>query len=168
MENKQLILSYQIFESELALSQSDRELLTRARDVAKNAYTPYSHFKVGAAVLLDNSEIIVGCNQENAAYPSGLCAERVALFSAYAQFPMIPVNTIAITAIGNKSVIEEPISPCGSCRQVIAEFESISKHPIRILMQGEKGTVMCFEGANTMLPFMFAEDVLKRYTKENA
>ncbi|MDR0969635.1 MAG: cytidine deaminase [Lentimicrobiaceae bacterium] len=165
MQNKQLVLSYQIFELS-ELSQSDCELLTRAREVAKNAYAPYSHFKVGAAVLLENSEIVVGCNQENAAYPSGLCAERIALFSAYAQFPMIPVDTIAITAIGNKSVIEEPISPCGSCRQVITEFESISKRPIRILMQGEKGAIMCIDGASTMLPFMFAEDVLKRYTKE--
>jgi cytidine deaminase len=153
-----------IFDSHEELSANDKNLLEQARKAAETAYAPYSRFQVGAAVRLENGEIITGSNQENAAYPSGLCAERVALFYAHARFPEVAVEAIAITAKGNKGIIDEPLSPCGACRQVMAESEKNSKQPMRVIMQGQKGPVMIAESMKVLLPFSFLDDYLLRYT----
>jgi cytidine deaminase len=120
------------------LSQADRELVTAAKDATKGSYAPYSGFSVGAAALLKNGIIITGSNQENAAYPSGICAERTTLFYANSQYPDQPVDTLAIAARTEKDFIDTPIPPCGACRQVMLETETRYKHPIRILLYGKK------------------------------
>ena len=117
------------------------ELLQVAREAAGRAYAPYSHFKVGAAILLKNGQIIAGNNQENAVYPSGMCAERVTLYYAASQFPDTPIEKIAITAIGGEKAVNEPVPPCGSCRQALLEYEIKFGEPIEVIMAGEKGDV---------------------------
>lgn len=143
------------------LSESDQLLLSASEKSLNSAYAPYSNFRVGAAVLLDNGMIIQGSNQENAAYPSGLCAERVALFYASSQYPGSLVRAIAISAKADHFEITEPVTPCGSCRQVIAEYEKKNHHPIRIIMKGEKGKILVTEGIINLLPLMFKEEKLK-------
>jgi cytidine deaminase len=128
--------------------------------MVKTAYAPYSEFHVGAAVLLENGEIIAGNNQENAAYPSGLCAERVALFYAGSQYPTIAIKTIAISVKSKNVIISEPLSPCGGCRQVIAEYENKFKKPIRIIMSGEKGQIYIANSIESLLPLMFSKKYL--------
>lgn len=140
------------------------DLLMQARSAAKDAYAPYSRFKVGAAVLLSNGTVIKANNQENAAYPSGMCAERVALYYAHAAHPDVAVEAIAITALGEKAVIAEPLAPCGACRQVMAESEKNSKKPMRVIMQGEEGPIMVAESMKVLLPFSFLDEYLFRYT----
>jgi cytidine deaminase len=151
------------YTSEKELETSDQQLLTQAREAALRAYAPYSHFKVGAAVLLENGSIITGNNQENAAYPSGLCAERVALFYANSKFPDSAPIAIAITAIGETRPVTEPITPCGSCRQVMAEYEKKGGKNLKVIMQGQEGTVMVADSMKVLLPFSFANDLLLKY-----
>ncbi|HOI31842.1 MAG: cytidine deaminase [Bacteroidales bacterium] len=153
-----------ILDSASELASDDKHLLEQARKAAENAYAPYSRFQVGAAVRLANGEIISGNNQENAAYPSGLCAERITLFYAHSRFPDVAVEAIAITAKGNKGIIDEPLSPCGACRQVMAESEKNSNQSMRVIMQGQKGPVMIAESMKVLLPFSFLDDYLHRYT----
>ncbi len=130
-------------------------LINKAKEQVHSAYAPYSNFYVGAAVLLENGALFEANNQENAAYPSGLCAERVALFYANAQFPDVPVKAIAITAFHNGEYITEPISPCGSCRQVILESENRFKQPIDIYLHGAEFTYH-LEKAQSLLPLGFS------------
>ena len=115
------------------LNEGDRSLIKTAMEATARSYSPYSHFSVGAAALLGNGTVVTGTNQENAAYPSGLCAERTTLFYANSQYPDQPVVTLAIAARTEKDFIDHPIPPCGACRQVILETEKRYKHPIRIL-----------------------------------
>jgi len=143
------------------LGADDRRLLEEAARSALHAYAPYSRFYVGAAVLLDNGKIICGNNQENASYPLGLCAERVAVFSAGAGYPGIKIKAIAITARSNEIAIDRPVAPCGACRQVIAEYEHRDRQPIRIILSGENGKVIVGESIAAFLPFMFDADSLK-------
>lgn len=166
MKQDQLIIPYQIAKSENELTPEDQELLHTAKKAAQNAYAPYSHFKVGAAARLQNGEIVIGNNQENAAYPSGLCAERTTLFSANARFPEVPIVTLAVTALGNKDVISEPVPPCGACRQVMTEYENLSGKPMRVILQGSTGDIVIFDSAKNLLPFSFLGDFLKKYTNE--
>jgi cytidine deaminase len=144
------------------LKPDDKTLMQKAREASNSAYAPYSRFLVGAAVLLENGLIITGNNQENAAYPSGLCAERVALFAASATHPGVAVKAIAVTAKSEDFVINAPVTPCGSCRQVMSEYEMLSKAPMRILMMGETGEVHVVQGVSSVLPFMFDSSLLKR------
>ncbi|MDR0729950.1 MAG: cytidine deaminase [Prevotellaceae bacterium] len=136
------------------LPATDATLLQMATRAMQQAYAPYSHFRVGAAVLLENGEIVCGSNQENVAYPSGLCAERVALFYANAQFPNVPVRAIAINAgtDGHESI--EPVYPCGSCRQVLLECEMRSGNPIRIIM-GSTRKIQVVDCVGDLLPLSF-------------
>ena len=120
------------------LNEADRSLMKTAMEATARSYAPYSHFSVGAAALLNNGTIVTGTNQENAAYPSGLCAERTTLFYANSQYPDQPVNTLAIAARTEKDFIETPIPPCGACRQVILETEKRYGQPIRILLYGRE------------------------------
>lgn len=158
---KELYISYNELNNREALSPKEQELLNKAEEAMKKAYTPYSHFNVGAAVLLANGEIFTGNNQENASYPIGLCAERVAVFAAHAQYPDVIIKTIVITASGNETVRYEPVTPCGSCRQVFAEFEHNQKQPIRIILASLEGKILVFEQSASLLPFSFSAQQLK-------
>jgi cytidine deaminase len=142
------------------LPAGDKRLVAAARKAANDAYSPYSHFSVGAAVLLANGKIFCGNNQENSAYPSGLCAERVALFFANANFPKTAVKAIAIFALNKGIALAEPVTPCGSCRQVMLETEIRFKKPIRILLAGRKKILM-IDGARSLLPLSFTAEALK-------
>jgi cytidine deaminase len=142
-------------DDEMELSGEDRNLLSAARLCAAGAYAPYSKFQVGAAVSLRDGKVVTGSNQENAAYPSGLCAERVALFSASAQFPGIAISTLVITCRSGAGHINAPLTPCGACRQVIYEYEMKQGKPLRIIMAGESGKVWIAESASVLLPAAF-------------
>lgn len=153
VELKTVILECQMDE----LSAEDRQLVEQAIEATRRSYAPYSHFHVGAAVRLENGEIVIGCNQENAAYPSGLCAERTALFAAGALYPDVPVKVLAVAARGTDGeMTEEPTGPCGSCRQVIIESETRAKHPIRILLYGRR-CVYIIDGIRQLMPLTFSE-----------
>ncbi|MDM8145333.1 cytidine deaminase [Bacteroides eggerthii] len=147
------------FYQENELSHDDQELISAAREATKRSYAPYSKFYVGAALRLANQQIVCGSNQENAAYPSGTCAERTAIFYANAQYPEQPVEALAIAAQTNGKFLAQPISPCGSCRQVILETEHRFKKPIRILLYGTEG-VYVLEGIQSILPLQFDQDCL--------
>lgn len=139
------------------LTQEEQHLITLAIEGTNRSYAPYSKFQVGAGVLLDNGIEVIGCNQENAAYPSGLCAERTALFAAGAQYPDVPVRMLAIAARGTDgNLVEEPVGPCGSCRQVIIESETRAGGPIRILLYGQRH-VYVIDGVKELMPLTFSE-----------
>jgi cytidine deaminase len=161
---KKIILDshFDLYENLAELPAADQELMLEAQKAADDAYAPYSKFHVGAAVLLENGIIIRGNNQENAAYPSGLCAERVALFAAGAQHPGKKIIAIAISAYpeGKKS-ISTPISPCGNCRQVMSEYELRYAHKIRVIMEGGNGTFIASENVAQFLPYLFSGSLLK-------
>ncbi len=151
----------EVYKSADDLSKQDSELLAAAKKAVKAAYAPYSNFYVGAAILLENNKIVIGNNQENAAYPSGLCAERVAIFYAGAKYPNVPIKTIAVAVKAQNQIISDPISPCGACRQAIAEYENRYEPPIRIIMSGEKGQVFVASSIESLLPLMFSRKYLK-------
>ena len=150
------------YESADELDFETKTLIQAAREATIKAYAPYSNFKVGAAVLLDNGKIISGNNQENAAYPSGLCAERVAIFAASSQYPDAVVKAIAITAHSDNFLINTPITPCGACRQVLAEYEFKSGKDIKIILTGEVGKTLVIRSIRTLLPFAFDASDLKK------
>ncbi len=143
--------------SELTLE--DQELIKEARQACLKAYSPYSGFSVGAAAQLENGKIITGNNQENAAYPSGLCAERTAIFWANSQYPETPVTTIAISAMKDNELVENPISPCGSCRQVMLETEFRYQMPLRVIMDS-KNKIIVSKNTSGLLPFNFTKNDL--------
>ena len=151
---------FDVYNSVKDLAIKDAELLLAAQKMVKTAYAPYSEFHVGAAVLLENGEIVTGNNQENAAYPSGLCAERVAIFYAGAQYPNVAIKAVAVAVKSKNVVIVEPLSPCGGCRQVIAEYENKFGKPIRIIMSGEKGQIYIAKSIESLLPLMFSKKYL--------
>jgi cytidine deaminase len=159
MRTKELRILVYEYETIQELPGNDQELVLAAREAAGNAYAPYSKFHVGAAVLLENGKIITGNNQENSAFTNGLCAERVALFYANANFPDVAVKAIAITAENINGLIAEPVKPCGSCRQVMVETESRFKKSIRIILDGKK-SIQVFDGIQNLLPFAFKPDSL--------
>lgn len=137
------------------LPEAIQKLMLQAIEARKNAYAPYSNFKVGAAILLENNAIVIGSNQENAAYPSGLCAERVAIFYAGASNPNIKMISMAITAASENNPTTTPIPPCGSCRQSIAEYEFKQETPIEIYFMGEKGQIYKSNSLKNLLPLSF-------------
>ncbi|MCK6638496.1 MAG: cytidine deaminase [Bacteroidia bacterium] len=152
----------EVYSSESELIQEERDLLQSARETADNAYAPYSGFRVGAVLRMDNGEILTGSNQENVAYPSGLCAERVALFHAGTVFPSAAATHLVIACQSVNFEVNRPITPCGACRQVIAEYESRWGKPIRILMAGAKGEIYAVNGIGGLLPLAFEANELKR------
>jgi cytidine deaminase len=137
-----------------------QNLMEQAVAVRKKAYAPYSKFRVGAALLLDNEQIVLGSNQENAAYPSGLCAERVAIFQAGAIYPEAKILKMAITAASDSNKTIAPIPPCGACRQSIAEYETRQESPIEIYFMGETGDIYKSDSLKNLLPFMFDKNFL--------
>lgn len=162
MKVRNISIQYEEYLEGENLREPDNVLISNAKDALASAYAPYSEFRVGAAVLLDNGELILGSNQENAAYPSGLCAERVALFHAKSKYPDAVVEAVAITASSENFNINNPITPCGACRQVIAEVESRQDKEIRIIMKGQTGPTQIVNGISNLLPLVFKEEKLKR------
>ncbi len=160
MPLEKISLEYLLMPGPEDLSIDEQELLDKAVEAAAKAYAPYSNFRVGAALMLEDGSILAANNQENAAYPSGLCAERVALFYASAAHPGLKVKAIAITAINNNGLIDMPVTPCGACRQVMAEYENNSGIPMRIIMRGQSGPVMVVDSVSRLLPFAFVNDFL--------
>lgn len=144
------------------LPEKDKELVEAAFTAAANAYAPYSGFTVGAALRLKSNMIVTGNNQENAAYPSGLCAERVAMFYASSQYPGQSVETIAVVAPKAVAGLDEPVTPCGSCRQVMAEYEQLQKKPLRVIMTSGKGKCFLVEGMDNLLPLAFQARHLRK------
>ena len=142
------------------LSCDDRALVDAARNATKGSYAPYSRFNVGAALRLECGTVVTGSNQENAAYPSGLCAERVALFAAGANYPDKAVETMVIAARNADGELSRPISPCGACRQVMLETESRHKRVMRIILFGTDGCYVIDGGAKELLPLSFDSDFL--------
>ncbi len=159
MENLTVHIPYQLAQLE-ELDKKEQTLVEKAIEATNNAYVPYSKFHVGAACLLANGSIVIGANQENAAFPSGLCAERTAIFSAQANHPDQPILVLAIAARNSNGMLKKPISPCGACRQVILEIEDRYQQPIRILLYGEDG-ILCFNSIKDLLPFCFVDDCMK-------
>lgn len=160
VKTKNISFTYREYDKAEELESSDLELLNSAIKVAENAYAPYSNFKVGAAVRLKSGKIVTGTNVENAAFPSGICAERTALSNASSNYLCDPPVAMAIAAFtGNRSVADT-VTPCGNCRQVIAEEEYRNKMPIRIILNGRNKIIEVEKGSD-LLPIQFNRDNLK-------
>ena len=159
MKEIQLDFKIKIYESLDELPLSSQNLILKAREGAQSAYAPYSGYRVGAAVLLANGEVVTGNNQENAAYPSGLCAERTAMFYASSKFPGVAFDAIAISTVSNSSQSGDFAKPCGSCRQVMAEYEDLHGIPIEIILDGSSA-ITVVNGIDTLLPFRFKKEDL--------
>jgi cytidine deaminase len=155
---KDLELKIQITECQMEeLSNEEQFLVTKAIESTNNSYARYSRFHVGAALLLENGEVMPGCNQENAAFPAGICAERSAIFAAGAQHPEMAVKALAIAARDTTGELtDEPVSPCGTCRQVMIETETRFNQPIRILLYGKK-RIYVMNGIRNLMPLSFTE-----------
>ncbi len=153
MKNLSLQIDIKIYDYN-ELNASDRELMDKAMTATKRSYAPYSHFSVGAAARLANGIVVTGTNQENAAYPSGICAERTTLFYANSQYPDQAVETLAIAARNEHDFLDSPIPPCGACRQVMLETEKRFKHPMRILLYGKNG-IYEMKDMSALLPLSF-------------
>ena len=154
MEKRKICFSLNVYGELDQLPQQDLLLLKRSREAVKGAYAPYSRFRVGAAVLLETGEIVIGSNQENASFPSGLCAERVAVFQAVARFPGTAIRAIAITVSADGKQVKIPAAPCGNCRQAIYEYEKNQKEPIRLLLEGAEVIYEC-PSISSILPLGF-------------
>jgi len=161
MQKQEISFVLSIYESIEKLPVHLRKLMEVAQKTRMDAYAPYSNFQVGAAVLLENDEIVIGNNQENASYPSGLCAERVAVFQAGARFPGVPIKAIAISAASVNKKVTRPAAPCGNCRQAIAEYEQKQQDNISLLMMGETGQVYRADSIADLLPLAFGNSYLK-------
>ena len=158
MRDITLQINYHEYETAANLPEADQLLILKARESVKNGYAPYSGFHVGAAVLLQNGIIITGNNQENAAYPSGLCAERTALFYAASQYPNVPIKAIAVSTFNQTPTGNA--RPCGACLQVMAEYEDLAGRPLHIVLDGS-ARIIVLDGIDNLLPFRFRRDDLK-------
>ena len=152
--------TFVVFENLSELPKDAFKLMQKAIEAREKAYAPYSNFQVGTALILDNKETITGSNQENASYPSGLCAERTAIYYAGAQFPNSKILKIAITASSNQQETKTPIPPCGACRQVIVEYEVKQNHPIEIYFMGRSGKILKSDSLENLMPLMFVKSFL--------
>lgn len=160
MKTKIIHITTEVYESVLQLPKNIQELFNKAHQAREQAYAPYSRFKVGAAILLDSGEIVVGNNQENAAYPSGLCAERVAAYTAAANFPNQKITALAVVVGSHEEYLQKPAAPCGSCRQSLYEFEEKQKEPFSIFFPGEASTIIKVNSVADLMPFAFGPDSL--------
>jgi cytidine deaminase len=154
MTAKQINIAYQEFSSIDELNAEDRELAQAAIEGMKGSYAPYSHFNVGAAVRMSNGQIVRGANQENAAFPSGLCAERTAMFAAGAKYPDKDMCSIALAGGVYGRITEEPATPCGACRQVMAQYQAKAGKPMSVIMVGAR-RIWKFEKVDDILPLIF-------------
>ena len=162
MITKKLEITYSEYSSVDELPQNDANLLNAAIEALNGSYAPYSNFNVGAAVQLDNGVIVKGANQENIAYPSGLCAERTALFSAHANYPDNKVVSIALTSSQNGLLLATPPFPCGACRQVMAQTQTRNGSPLRIIIGGSD-KILVFNSVESLLPFIFASEEVGKH-----
>lgn len=149
-----------IFDSPDELPVEVKNLMEKAVQAKNNAYAPYSKFKVGAAILLENGAIVTGNNQENAAYPSGICAERVAIWKAASEFPTQKINCIAVSASSSSQITKEPVAPCGACRQTMLEYELNQENKIEVYFMGELGKVIKTNSVTDLLPIAFDKSFL--------
>lgn len=154
MTDKKITIAFTEYSSMEELCAGDKALAQAALEAQKGSYAPYSHFNVGAAVLLKDGTVVIGSNQENAATPSGLCAERTALFAAGAQYPNVPIVEIALAGGPSYTLCDEPATPCGACRQVMAEYQKIGGEPIAVLMVGGE-KIWRFNCVDDILPLIF-------------
>ena len=160
MKEIKITTLFHVFESSQDLPADVSDLMEKAVEARKNAYAPYSKFRVGVALILDNGKVVIGSNQENAAYPSGLCAERVAVFHAGATYPSAKIVKMAISAASDTNPTLSPIPPCGACRQSIAEYEIRQDSPIEIYFMGESGNIFKSDSLRNLLPFTFDKNFL--------
>lgn len=154
MADKYIHIDYQEFSSAEEMSAEDQVLIAAALEAQKGSYSPYSQFQVGAALRLEDGTIVKGANQENVAYPSGLCAERTAMFAAGANYPNVAMDTLAVAGSDHGVLCESPASPCGNCRQVMAEYQKKFGRPLHIILIGSK-RIRKFGKVDDLLPFIF-------------
>lgn len=161
MAQKEIKINVEVFDSAGELDRQDAELLSLAREETKNAYAPYSNFHVAAVARLSNGEIVKGTNQENAAYPAGICAERVMMSTAASLFPGVGIETVAISYHNLNGKSDKPAGPCGICRQSFLEFQTRTHKTIRVILSGMEGPVNILADATDFLPLVFsAEDMM--------
>lgn len=160
MNNLNISIAYESYDQLEELNAADQSLCVQAKEALKTSYSPYSNFKVATAVRLSDGVVVSGSNQENLAYPSGLCAERVALFTIGATYPNAIIETMAITAHTDNFKIEQPITCCGACLQVMAEFERKQNKEIEVIFYCLDGKILKVKGIKSLLPFVFVEDRL--------
>lgn len=156
MTEKEIKFSLRVFDTKGELSPEDSSLLQEATQALQHAYAPYSNFKVGAAILLENGKTATGSNQENAAFPAGICAEGTALSVAASLHPDVVIKKIAITVKSASHVVKHPVAPCGICRQRLLEYENKQKHPIEVVISGEEGKVYAIKSIKDLLPLYFS------------
>jgi|JI6StandDraft_1071083.scaffolds.fasta_scaffold142127_2 cytidine deaminase len=156
MQPKQISFQLRVFENEKELNEADQLLMKSAKEALQFSYSPYSHFKVGASILLENGAIVSGSNQENASYPVCVCAEVSALNAASSLHPNIPMKKMAITVKSPRQLISKPAAPCGQCRQTILEYENRFQQNIEILLMGEEGEVYAVDSVKDLLPLHFS------------
>jgi|TARA_R100000789_G_scaffold1433_1_gene4573 cytidine deaminase len=152
--------NFEVYDAVEELPETIQDLMKEAVLARDNAYAPYSQFKVGAALVLDNQEVVTGSNQENASYPSGLCAERTAIYYAGARYPESQIENIAISAKSMKHKVDAPVPPCGACRQALVEYEVKQKAEIAVYFMGESGKVMKANSIKDLLPLIFDNSAL--------
>jgi len=157
---KKLVLSFEEYTTVEELSSTEQKLFARAREASQQAYAPYSKFKVGCALLLENGEVVTGNNQENAAYPLGLCAERVAFFNAGANHKGVKIMQAAVYAESELFTVSHAISPCGACRQAMSEYENNQGSPIPMVMGGQLGSIIKIQAVADLLPLSFGKSSL--------
>ena len=162
MQKRNISISFDEYNSLDELNSQDQILCIEAKKAMSNSHSPYSGFRVGVAVQLESGRIVYGSNQENVAYPSGLCAERVALFMIGTTYPDDKILSMAITAQTDHFLIKEPVTSCGACLQVMAEYEKKQSHPINVLFYCLNGTIIRTTGIKTLLPIAFEETRLQK------
>ncbi|HUM48425.1 MAG TPA: cytidine deaminase [Chitinophagales bacterium] len=161
MKELAITITYKELENINELPVQFQQLLLKAKEAISDSYAPYSNFHVGAAALLENGVLMKGSNQENASSPVGICAERVALSAVSALYPNVPVVALAISVKPKNHSLNEPVAPCGLCRQSILEYEERFHKPIQVIFQGESGKIVWIDSAKSLLPFSFGKDHLK-------
>ena len=161
MNKESYEFAYDVYDDIDELPEADAQLVKAARQTTEAAYAPYSSFRVGAVARLANGELVTGTNQENAAYPVGICAERVLLGSSAALYPGVPIDTLVVSYHNLNGESDKPISPCGMCRQSLVEYQERLKQPIRLILSGMSGKVIVIEKANSLLPLNFGSMDLK-------
>lgn len=160
MKKIEIHTTLEAYDSLSELDSNVQELMQQSIDARHRAYAPYSNFTVGCAILLENGEVVTGNNQENAAYPSGLCAERVAIYAAGARFPGVAIKMMALTASPQDDSLEIPVPPCGACRQAIAEYENRQENHIPIYFMGASGPIVKSNSLKDLLPLIFDKSYL--------
>lgn len=160
MKKVEITTKITVFDSTEELSKAEKKLMDKAIEAKQNAYAPYSNFKVGAAFLLEDGTIVTGNNQENAAYPSGMCAERVAIWKVSSEYPNHKILKLAITASSSSQLTKEPVAPCGACRQTLSEYELKQKDKIEVYFMGEVGKIIKTDSLLDLLPIAFDKSFL--------